>query len=108
MKTISRDDKHGQKKFRLQLFVSGMSTKSMDAIENIKRFCDEYLKGDCELEIIDLYKHPTAAGENQIVFSPSLVKQLPLPKRILIGDLSDKQKVIRGLGIRESENGDEF
>ena len=86
-------------KLMLQLYVSGMSPKSMEAIENIKRLCDENLQGAFELEIIDLYKHPEAAGEQQIVFSPSLIKQFPLPKKILIGTFTDTEKVIKGLGI---------
>src|SRR6478735_1705060 len=84
----------------LQLYVSGMSPKSMEAIENIKRLCDEHLEGAFELEIIDLYKHPEVASEQQIVFSPSLIKQLPLPKKTLIGTFGDTEKVIKGLGIR--------
>ena len=87
----------------LQLFVSGMSPKSMEAIENIKRLCDENLKGAFELEIIDLYKNPELASEQQIIFSPSLIKQLPLPKKILIGTFADTDKVIKGLGITISE-----
>jgi circadian clock protein KaiB len=86
-------------KLMLQLFVSGMSPRSMEAIENIKRLCDENLKDAFELEIIDLYKNPEAAAAQQIVFSPSLVKQLPLPKKILIGTFADQEKVIKGLGI---------
>ena len=86
-------------KLELQLFVSGMSPKSMEAIENIQRMCEENLKGVFELEIIDLYKNPEVASEQQIVFSPSLVKQFPLPKKILIGTFADTEKVIKGLGI---------
>jgi circadian clock protein KaiB len=87
-------------KLVLQLYVSGMSGKSMEAIENIKHLCDEHLMGIIELEVIDIYKNPEAAVENQIIFSPSLIKQLPLPKRTLIGTFSDTEKVIKGLGIR--------
>ena len=86
-------------KLILQLFVAGMSPKSMDAIENIKRLCDTHLEGAFDLEIIDLYKNPEAANINQIVFSPSLVKHLPAPKKTLVGDFSDTRKVIKGLGI---------
>ena len=86
-------------KLVLQLFVAGMSPKSMEAIENIKRLCDTYLEGAFDLEIIDLYKNPEAANINQVVFSPSLIKQLPPPKKTLIGDFSDTTKVIKGLGI---------
>jgi circadian clock protein KaiB len=90
-------------KLILQLFVSGMSPKSMEAIENIKLLCDTYLEGAFDLEIIDLYKNPEAANSNQVVFSPSLIKQLPLPKKTLIGNFSDTKKVIKGLGIRVKE-----
>ena len=90
-------------KLLLQLYVSGMSPKSMEAIENIKRLCDEHLQGAFELEIIDLYKNPETASEHQIVFSPSLIKQLPLPKQIFIGTFADPHKVIKGLGITIKE-----
>ena len=82
-------------KFVLQLYVSGMSPKSMAAIENIKQLCDEHLKDAFELEIIDIYKNPQTASEQQIVFSPSLIKTLPLPKKTLIGTFSDTEKVIK-------------
>jgi len=86
-------------KMILQLFVSGMSPKSMEAVENIKRLCDEHLKDAFELEIIDIYKNPELATEQSIIFSPSLIKQLPLPKKTLIGTLKDTEKVIKALGI---------
>ncbi len=88
-----------QDKLCLQLYVSGMSAKSMEAIENIKRLCDEHVQEAFELEIIDIYKHPASAAEQHIVFSPSLIKQFPLPKKTLIGTLSDTEKVIKALGI---------
>ena len=90
-------------KLVLQLYVSGMSQKSMEAIENIKRLCNENLEGAFELEIIDLYKNAEMASEQQIVFSPSLIRQFPLPKKTLIGTFSDTEKVIKGLGIRIKE-----
>ena len=83
----------------LQLYVSGMSPKSMEAIENIKRLCDEYLEDNFDLEIIDIYKSPETAAEQHIIFSPSLIKRLPLPKKTLIGTLSDTETVIKALGI---------
>jgi circadian clock protein KaiB len=88
-----------QDKLVLQLYVSGMSQKSMQAIENIKKLCDEHLQDTFELEIIDIYKNPELAAERQIVFSPSLVKKFPLPRKTMIGNLSDAEKVIKGLGI---------
>ncbi len=88
-----------EEKLVLQLYISGMSLKSIEAIENIKRLCDEYLKDAFELEIIDIYKNPEVTLEQHIVFSPSLIKQFPLPKKTLIGTLSDTEKVIKALGI---------
>ena len=88
-----------QDKLVLKLYVSGMTPNSMQAIENIKNLCDEHLKDAFELEIIDIYKNPDAALEQHIIFSPSLIKKYPLPKRTLIGTLSDKQKLIKALGI---------
>ena len=86
-------------KLVLQLYVSGMSPRSMEAIENIKKLCDEHLDNAFTLEIIDIYKHPEVASEQHIVFSPSLIKQLPLPRKTLIGTLADTEKVIKALGI---------
>ncbi len=91
------------KKLVLQLYVSGMSLKSMEAIGNIKRICSELMEDSFQLEIIDLYKHPELASEQQIIFSPSLIKRLPLPKKTLVGTFSDTEKVIRGLGITIKE-----
>lgn len=88
-----------QEKIILQLYVSGMSAKSMTAIENIQRLCNEFLSEAFELEIIDIYKNPEAAAESHIVFSPSLVKRSPPPKKIMIGTLADTQKIIKALGI---------
>ena len=92
-------------KLVLQLYVSGMSPKSMEAIENIKRLCDEHLKDAFELEIIDIYKNPEAAVEQHVVFSPSLIKKFPQPKKILIGTLADSEKVIKALGFSFKQNG---
>jgi circadian clock protein KaiB len=89
----------GGQKLVLQLFVSGMSPKSMEAIENARRIFDENCSEFFELEIIDLYKHPEVAISHHVVFTPSLVKSLPLPKKILIGNLADSEKVIKALGI---------
>jgi circadian clock protein KaiB len=86
-------------KLVLKLYVSGMSSKSMKAIENIKLLCDEHLKGCFELEIIDIYKNPKLASEQHIVFSPSLIKKFPLPQKTLVGTLSDTKKVLKSLGI---------
>ena len=99
MKTKLRPRADVKEELILQLYVSGMTEKSMRAIENIKRLCDKYLKGAFKLDIVDIYKNPQVASEQQIVFSPSLIKIFPLPRRTMIGNFSDTDKVIKGLGI---------
>jgi circadian clock protein KaiB len=89
----------GKDQIVLKLFVAGMTGRSMEAITNIKHFCEECIDGPYDLEIIDLYKNPEAAAEEQIIFSPSLIKQFPLPRRILIGNLSNSDKIKKSLGI---------
>lgn len=91
-------------KMILQLYVSGMSPKSMEAIDNLKKLCDEHMNGAFELEIIDIYKNPETAAEQHIVFSPSLIKIHPLPRKTLIGTLSNTEKVINSLGITPAKN----
>jgi circadian clock protein KaiB len=90
-------------KLILKLYVSGMSPKSMEAIKNLKNMCDEHLQDSFELEIIDIYKNPELAADQHIVFSPSLIKQLPLPKKTLVGTLADTKRVIKALGISFKE-----
>jgi circadian clock protein KaiB len=90
-------------KVSLQLYITGMSENSQRAIQNITRICDRYLAGRFDLEIIDIYKNPSLAEEQKIIFSPSLVRQFPLPRRTFIGDLSDTGKVVLGLGITLKE-----
>lgn len=91
------------KKFILQLYITGMSENSLLAIKNITQFCSHFLNGQFDLEIIDIYKNPSVAEEQKIVFSPSLIRQFPLPRKTLIGDLSDTKKVMLGLGITFKE-----
>ncbi len=90
-------------KVSLQLYITGMSDISQRAIQNITRLCYRYLDGHFDLEIIDIYKNPSVAEEQKIIFSPSLIRQLPLPKRTFIGDLSDTVKIALGLGITLNE-----
>ena len=85
----------------LRLYVTGSTPRSLKAISNLKKFCEEYLDGDYELQVIDMYKNPHAAREAQIVAAPTLIKRLPAPARRFIGDLSNKNKLLVGLGIHE-------
>lgn len=88
-------------KHKFMLFVSGMSVKSGHAIENLRKICDQYLTDNYELEIIDISRDTEQALIHQIVAIPTLIKTNPAPKRIILGDLSDKEKVLRILNIRE-------
>ena len=85
-------------KYILRLYVSGSSTRSLKAVQNLKRICEEHLP-DYDLEVIDIYENPTAAREEQIIAAPTLVKSLPHPLRKFVGDLSNTQKILIGLDI---------
>ncbi|GAB3537756.1 circadian clock KaiB family protein [Pontibacter brevis] len=86
--------------FELRLYVAGQTQKSVTALVNLKKYCEEHLKGKYRIEIIDLLKHPQLAEGDQIVAIPTLVKKVPLPVRKIIGDLSNKEKVLVGLDIK--------
>ena len=86
--TALNRQKTSEERYTLRLYVTGVSPNSVRAIENMKAICEEYLQGNYDLKIIDVYKHPSQAKGEQIVAAPTLVKQLPLPLRRLVGDLS--------------------
>jgi circadian clock protein KaiB len=87
-------------KYILRLFITGATSRSVLAIKNLKKICEEYLNGRYELEVIDLYQNPGLAQEEQIIAAPTLIKKLPLPFRRIIGDMSNKEKVLLGLDLR--------
>lgn len=89
----------------LRLYVSGTTPHSQLALSNIKRICEEFLEGRYKLHVIDVYQYPLRAKEEQIVAAPTLIKASPLPFKRLIGDLSDEQKVLLGLGISSELRG---
>jgi len=91
-------------KYILRLYVSGSSGRSLKAISNLRKICEEYLP-DYDLEVIDIYENPSAAREEQIIAAPTLVKQLPKPLRRFVGDLSNTQKVLVGLDIYKRQEG---
>jgi circadian clock protein KaiB len=92
-----------QAKYVLRLYVSGSTLKSSLAIENIKRVCEQHLKGRYDLEVIDIYQQAHLARDEQIVAVPTLIKRLPPPLRRLIGDMSDLKKVLFGLDLKIRE-----
>lgn len=89
----------GTEKYILRLYVTGMTPKSIKAIENIRKICEENLQGRYELEVIDVYQQPEYAKKEQIIAAPTLIKKLPLPLRKFIGDMSDKDKILIGLNL---------
>jgi circadian clock protein KaiB len=85
--------------FKLRLFVTGRSPQSQRAIDNLNRICEADLPGQFQVEVIDVLEHPDVAESAKILATPTLVKQLPEPVRKIIGDLSDRTKVLVGLNI---------
>lgn len=84
----------------LRLFITGASPNSIRAITNIKDICETHLQGRYSLEIVDVYQQSSLAEKEQIIALPLLVKKLPLPERRLIGDMSQTEKVLKGLGLQ--------
>lgn len=87
--------------YNLTLYVAGQTPKSMEAIQNLRRLCDEHLPGRHTVEIVDLSKDPARAVADQIVALPTLVRRLPPPLKRIIGKLADAEKVLVGLEIRK-------
>ena len=92
-----------QAKYVLRLYISGSTSKSALAVENIKRVCEQHLKNRYHLEVIDIYQQAHLARDEQIVAVPTLIKRLPPPLRRLIGDLSNVNNVLFGLDLRIRE-----
>ena len=95
------DDEIPAGKWELRLYVAGETPKSVKAFDNLKRICEEHLPGQYRIEVIDLMKHPQLAEGDQIFAVPTLVRKLPEPVKKIIGDLSNTERVLVGLDIRE-------
>jgi circadian clock protein KaiB len=91
--------KNGKPEYQLKLFVSGASPNSVRAINNLKLICESYLKEKYTLEIIDVHQDTSLAQKEQMVALPLLIKKFPVPERRLVGDMSNTEKVLNGLGI---------
>ncbi|MDF2433559.1 MAG: circadian clock protein KaiB [Mucilaginibacter sp.] len=100
---VPANDNDDMYMYRLRLFVTGATPNSTRAILNLKGLCETYLKGKYELEIVDVYQQPLIAESEQIIALPMLIKKSPLPQRRLIGDMSDTDKVLKGLNISATE-----
>jgi len=83
----------------LRLFVAGNSPRSNQTIQTLRQLCDEHLPGRYQLEIVDIYQQPALARQEQILATPTLIRQMPLPKKILIGSLSQTERVLNSLGL---------
>lgn len=90
-------------KFKLRLYITGYTSLSQRAIDNLRRICDTDLRGEYEVEVIDILEHPQLAEDEKIMATPTLVKKLPEPVRKIIGDLSDRQKVLLGLDLYSTD-----
>jgi circadian clock protein KaiB len=84
----------------LRLYVAGQSRRSLNAIANLKRLCDEHMPGEYHIEVIDLLQNPQLAAGDQILAIPTLVRKLPSPMKKIIGDLSDAERTLVGLDLR--------
>src|SRR5512135_2394721 len=102
----NQDKVYGSKnydKWILRLYVAGQTPKCVTAFSNLQKLCEDQLKGRYSIEVIDLLKNPQLSREHQILAIPTLVRKLPVPVRKIIGDLSDTEKVLVGLDIKQSK-----
>ena len=93
----------GSGEYNLRLYVAGQTPKSLAAVANLKRLCAEHLEGRCTIEVIDLLVTPQLAAGDQIVALPTLVRRLPPPLKRIIGNLSDTERVLVGLDLRDRD-----
>lgn len=87
-------------KWKLRLYVAGQTSKSLTAIANLQNFCEEHLKDNYHIEVVDLIEHPQLAAGDQILAVPTLVRKLPPPVKKIIGDLSKTERVLVGLDLQ--------
>lgn len=97
--TESDDSDNEGQPYQLQLYITGASANSVRAVTNLKHVCETYLAGQYSLEVIDVYQQKQVAESEQLIALPLLIKRRPLPERRLIGDMSDTEKVLKGLGL---------
>jgi circadian clock protein KaiB len=97
---MSTSDVAATEKWNLRLYTAGQSPKSLAALANLKRVCEEHLAGRYTIEVVDLLKNPRLAKDDQIVAIPTLVRKLPEPLRRLVGDLSDTERTLVGLQLK--------
>lgn len=94
------ETQNSQDVWELRLYVAGQTPKSLAALANLKKICEQHLQGKYKIEVIDLMANPRLAKDHQIVAIPTLVRKLPEPLRRVIGDLSDTERALVGLELR--------
>lgn len=99
------EEENGSDRWSLRLYVAGQTPKSLTAFANLKRLCEEYLPGRYKIEVIDLMKQPHLAQGDQIVALPTLVRKLPEPIKRIVGDLSNSERVLVGMDIKNLMEG---
>jgi len=102
-KTARRAASTPDAKWELRLYVAGQTPRSLAAIANLKKICEEHLKGQYHIQVIDLLVNPQLSQDDQIVAIPTLVRKLPVPIRKIIGDLSDTERTLVGLQLRPGQ-----
>ena len=90
-------------KWNLRLYTAGQSPKSLAALDNLKRMCEQHLPGRYTIEVVDLLKNPRLAKDDQIVAIPTLVRKLPEPLRRIVGDLSDTERALVGMQLKQQK-----
>ena len=101
-KHASNHGRPSKPQYLLHLYISGATSRSRRALTNIKQICDQHLTERYDLQVFDIYQTPDQLLEDNVIAAPTLIKKTPLPVRRFIGDLSDTEKVIRGLEITEA------
>jgi circadian clock protein KaiB len=93
----------GKEKYILTLYVTGTTPRALRSIENVREICETHLQGRYQLSVVDIYQQPALAKGEQIIAVPTLLKKLPLPLRRIIGDLSNRERVLYGLDLKPKE-----
>ncbi|HEY1171472.1 MAG TPA: circadian clock KaiB family protein [Verrucomicrobiae bacterium] len=96
----------GVEHYTLRLYITGSTPRSSQAVKNIRSLCEEYLPGRYDLEVVDIYQQPLEAADEQVIAAPTLIKKMPAPMKRLVGDLSDRDKVVVGLNLKSKTQPD--
>ena len=96
------DDETKEETWQLRLYVAGQTPRSLAAIDNLKRICEEHIGDRYHIEVVDLVKNPRLARDDQILAIPTLIRKIPTPARKIIGDLSNVERVLVGLDMRKA------